>query len=440
MKTVIIADDLTGANDTGAALAKNGLNVATLDVIENLGRYKNYDALAFHTDSRGIQPQKAYQRVYNDTRKVLASGLKPKFFSKRCDSTLRGNMGAEIDGMLDALPQGTVAMVAPAFPDSDKIIIGDFLLVGGTPVEKTDVANDPTSPVTSSRVSKIIRQQTKKQVAVISLETILEGAKAIEDNIKALVKNGAQIITFDTSTNDDLNNIARAVKDSGLNFITVDPGAFTNAMAAQYTEKEQVRQKQKALFIVGTASGIIVDQLATLKAQFDPLLVKIDAAKLIFPEQSDKEIGRVVSDVVTRSPHYQILVVATMIDKEDKIDLNAAAKKAGISVAEASERICDGVSQIGYQILKKMGHTIGGVYVSGGDISKSFLKMVGSKGVTIKDEIIPLAVYGRIIGGILDNSPLVTKGGLIGDKGTLAQCADYLTTKMSSSFYESENK
>lgn len=439
MKTVIIADDLTGANDTGAALAKNGLKVATLDVIEDLGDYQDYAALAFHTDSRGVASEEAYRRVNEDTKKVLAAGLKPKFFSKRCDSTLRGNMGSEIDGMLDALPAGTVAMVAPAFPDSAKIIIGDFLLVGGTPVEKTDVANDPTSPVTSSRVSKIIAKQSKKEVAVISLETILEGAAAIEDNIQALVKNGARIICFDTSTNEDLQQIAHAVKNSGLNFITVDPGAFTNAVAAEYTEKEQVKQKQKALFIVGTASGIIVDQLANLKAQFDPLMVKINAEKLLYPDQKKDEVKRVVDNIVQKSRDSQILVVATMIDKEDKLNLQQAAQKANLTVPEASEAICEGVSEIGYQILEQMQGTIGGVYVSGGDISKSFLKMVGSKGVTIKDEIIPLAVYGRIIGGILDNKPLVTKGGLIGDKQTLAQCADYLTTKMSSSFYESES-
>ena len=29
MKTIIVADDLTGANDTSAVLAKNGMRVAT---------------------------------------------------------------------------------------------------------------------------------------------------------------------------------------------------------------------------------------------------------------------------------------------------------------------------------------------------------------------------------------------------------------------------
>lgn len=74
MKTVIIADDLTGANDTGAALAKNGLKVATLDVIEDLCDYQDYDALAFHTDSRGVASEEAYRRVNEDTKKVLAAG------------------------------------------------------------------------------------------------------------------------------------------------------------------------------------------------------------------------------------------------------------------------------------------------------------------------------------------------------------------------------
>lgn len=440
MNTVIIADDLTGANDTGAALAKNGLNVATLDIIDGLKNYSDFDALAFHTDSRGMKKEDAYNIVNKTTKEVIAAGLRPNFFSKRCDSTMRGNVGAEIDGILDALPHGTIAMMAPAWPDASKIIIGDFLLVNGTPVEKTDVRNDPTSPVTTSRVTGIVRKQSKYSVAIISLETILEGVESIESNIKVLVENGAKIIVFDTSTSDDLKAIAKAVVKTKLPFITVDPGAFTNAVAMEYVPHEETRAKQKTLFVIGTASGIIVDQIADLKASLSPYVVKIDPTKLIDIKDRQKEIYRVKTQVCNNLNENQTFLVATMIEKEDKVDLDLLKDKFNLDIKEISTRISDGVSEIGFQILNHSHDEFGGLYASGGDISKSLLKKIGSKGVAVKDEIIPLAVYGRIIGGIMDNKPLVTKGGLIGDKKTLSLCADYLSTKISSSFYESEGE
>lgn len=440
MYTVIIADDLTGANDTGAALAKNGLSIATLDVVENLDQYNKYDGLAFHTDSRGMKKDDAYNIVNNTCKKVLESGLTPSFFSKRCDSTLRGNIGSEIDAILDALPHGTIAMMAPAWPNASKILIGDFLLVNGTPVEKTDVRNDPTSPVTTSRVSAIVRKQSKYPVAVISLETILEGVDSIESNIKVLVENGARIIVFDTSTDDDLKLIAKAVVNTQLPFVTVDPGAFTNAVAMEYVPHEVTKAKQKSLFVIGTASGIIVDQIADLRASVSPYVVKIDTVKLIEDKDRQKEIQRVTSQVCDHITENQTFVVATMIENEDKIDLNSLQEKFNLEVKDISERISDGVSEIGLQILKNSHDEFGGLYASGGDISKGLLHKIGSKGVAVKDEIIPLTVYGRIIGGLMDNKPLVTKGGLIGDKKTLSLCADYLNTKISSSFYESEGE
>lgn len=133
MKTIIVADDLTGANVSNSLLAKNGLKVGTLDNFDDASDYSQFDALGFHTDSRGVNKEDAYKAVYNITKKSIT--IKTRFFNKRIDSTLRGNIGAEIDGMLDSLPVDTVAMMVPAFPSSGKIVIGNYMLVNGTPLE-----------------------------------------------------------------------------------------------------------------------------------------------------------------------------------------------------------------------------------------------------------------------------------------------------------------
>ena len=101
INTVIIADDLTGANDTGAILAQNGFKVGTILKTDHMEQFEDYDVLCISTNSRGISGTEAYARVQE------AAALFPRnesiLYSKRVDSTLRGNVGAEIDSILDYL-------------------------------------------------------------------------------------------------------------------------------------------------------------------------------------------------------------------------------------------------------------------------------------------------------------------------------------------------
>ena len=50
----------------------------------------------------------------------------------------------------------------------------------------------------------------------------------------------------------------------------------------------------------------------------------------------------------------------------------------------------------------------------------------------MRDQVLPLAVYGHIIGGEHPDLPMITKGGFVGDKDSLVECMEYLFTKISS--------
>lgn len=434
MKLIIVADDLTGANVSNSLLAKNGLKVGSIDTLNDVNNFGKYDALGFHTDSRGDEPQIAYQKVFNYTKKLKDDDI--SFYNKRIDSTLRGNIGAEIDGMLDALGDDYTAMVIPAFPSSGKIVVGNFMLVDGVMLEDTDVKNDPTSPVTSSRVAEIIQKQTKKNVGIISMESILEGVDSVMLTIKALISNGARIIMFDACTDKDIETIASAVFKANVPFISVDPGPFTNALSKEYNSTQSYKEKKKSLYIIGSVSGIVEEQIAQFKADMEPYISRPKSRRFLYEDQRDEEIKKTVDNVINNLENSSQFLVATMIQKKDKLDLKKEAKDAGISISEASNRICEAMAEIGAEIIKKADNEIGGVYTSGGDITKAFLQKNNAQGIEIKDEIIPLAVYGRVIGGRLNNMPVITKGGLIGNKTTLVKCADYLSTKISNTFVE----
>src|SRR5690554_2589272 len=116
IEVVIIADDLTGANATGVLLARKGFKTSTfLSLGEDFESIKKeFNVISTTTDSRGLTDKEAYSRV-NDVVKFFKD-KDVRLFSKRIDSTLRGNLGAEIDAVLDELPEDQLAIVVPAFP------------------------------------------------------------------------------------------------------------------------------------------------------------------------------------------------------------------------------------------------------------------------------------------------------------------------------------
>jgi len=126
MLAAIIADDFTGANATGILLKKKGLKVTTLlNPNSNIDQV-NAEVISISTNSRSIDPKEAYKRVYEATKTVIKS---TPYVAKRIDSTLRGNLGAEIDAALDAAGEGYRAVVVPVYPKSGRICVGGYLLV-----------------------------------------------------------------------------------------------------------------------------------------------------------------------------------------------------------------------------------------------------------------------------------------------------------------------
>jgi len=438
MESIIIADDMTGSNVSNSLLAKDGFKVGTISKEEEIVNYENYDTLGIHTDSRGETKTEAYNIVKE--KMISLKGTNPNFFTKRIDSTLRGNNGAELDAMMDVLNDDTISIVVPSFPDSEKIVIGNYMLIDDIPLERTDVKNDPTSPVNTSRVINIFKQQTNREIGIISMETILEGKRAIIDTILALKNNGAEIIIVDACTNEDIENIAKATLKSKIRFIAADPGPFTYYLVKNSKENVAVKNRQKMLFIIGSVSKVAISQISRFRAELDPYIVRVDANSLLYDSDREKEKKRVESEILDNINENQMFLIASMVEKEDKLDLGLEAANAGLTKYEASITISQNIADIGNRVAKRMGDILGAVYTSGGDITKAFLELTETVGIQIKDEIIPLAVYGTVIGGKLNKKSIVTKGGLIGDEYTLTECAEYLRTKIADYYYEEPGK
>ena len=119
IRVAIVADDLTGALDTGTPFVDAGLSVAVavdVEVVEDVIA-TGAEVVVVNTVSRALDPHRAADRV---RQAAAALGrASPEFAMKKIDSRLKGNVAAESEALAIALGRRRL-LVAPAVPDQGR--------------------------------------------------------------------------------------------------------------------------------------------------------------------------------------------------------------------------------------------------------------------------------------------------------------------------------
>lgn len=428
---IVIADDLTGGNATGVLLRKMNYQA---DTVLNLGAVdpaliKYSDCVVYPTDSRGVSPDVAYERVHKACE-VLA-GDDVKIYTHRIDSTLRGNLGSETDAMLDFLGEEYIAVAAPCFPATARIVCGGYMLVEGIPLHQTNIAVDPKTPVLTSDVAALFRGQSKYKVAPVMMDGLMQGREWLTERLKALAADGVRTVTLDCITQDDLELIADALIASGLKFIAVDPGPFTATLVRKLIAQEASLGKYRILSVVGSVNSRTLDQMRYVWMNLDTGRVMVETQKLLESEEKcEGEIARVVEAVLYAGRGNQVLTVTgDGIYPENRIDFAPYMEKFQCSMDDVTARINRSFAEIAYRIFKAE-PSFRGLYTSGGDVTVAVCERFGTAGLRLKDEVLPLAAYGEFLGGEFGGIHIVTKGGSQGDETAIARCLAFLKEKI----------
>ena len=199
-KLLIIADDFTGALDTGVQFASLGAkSLVVTDLPYDMKSSEGLDVLIYDAETRHTSPEKAYDTVKAATS--CAKNHNVPFVYKKTDSGLRGNIGAELAGAMDGLGLDGMAFV-PAFPAMKRITRGGVHYIDGVPVSQSMFGKDPFEPVRHSAVKDIIAEQTDK----------------------------SGIRVYDAETDGDMMNIANQLGVEGLK-LTAGCAGFGNVLA-----------------------------------------------------------------------------------------------------------------------------------------------------------------------------------------------------------------
>ena len=162
---LILADDFTGALDTGVQFAACG--IPTRVVVGEQVDFAANDAavLVVDTETRHLPAAEAYAVIAKLTREAMSAGVFSIY--KKTDSALRGNIGAELTAMLDATGKSLLSFV-PAFPQINRVTVNGVHYIEGIPVDRSVFGSDPFEPVTEANVEKLIHQQCETNVQTIS--------------------------------------------------------------------------------------------------------------------------------------------------------------------------------------------------------------------------------------------------------------------------------
>ena len=415
-KYIVIADDLTGSNATCSLFKKIGLRAASILKLQGDRNY-DVDVISYSTASRGLDKEEAYNKV-SEAIKILKN-KDVLVYNKRIDSTLRGNIGTEINAMLDNLEDDRIAVVVPAYPDSGRIVVNKTMLVNGVLLENSDAGKDPKTPIKTSCVESLVQKDIKYSSTYFTLSDIAQPIEKIAKKIQKAIKN-SRVLIFDAVNNEDIIKISKAVIHSNINIITVDPGPFTLYYSRELQKKNHL--EKKILMVIGSVTATTKKQIEYILQEEDIFLVKMKVEDFFEKETCLKEIERVISFIKKGIANYDLFLVTTSpIGDEKKADLQKLAENLNTTVEEISKIIANTLTETVVKILKET-QKFEGIYSSGGDITIALLEKLKAIGVEIREEVIPLAAYGRIIGGDFPNLKLVSKGGMVGDEKTIKLC------------------
>ncbi|MEP7191905.1 MAG: four-carbon acid sugar kinase family protein [Actinomycetota bacterium] len=417
---LVVADDLTGANAAAAGFARAGLRAVTVraaeraDVVAEM--VSRFDVVVATTESRHAAPEIATERVAAAVR----AGWPAQLVCNRIDTTLRGNVGATTKAVLDevkALTGGRVVVLcAPAHPAAGRHTIGGTQLLDGRRLEDTEVARDARNPMATSDVVGVLSQQVQVSATLIPLSAVTGNQAALVAAIREALDAGVEVLVVDATTVEHLDRIASAAveasKDLPLVWVTSDPGPASVAMARALG---LVRKSAGAplLVVSGSATQLTRTQLAQLGALPQTRLHRAPGVDGGAVPDIDRTTA-LLDEALSAAGPDDVVVIATAVDESDVREVTLEqAEEIPVALAKAVRRNLEM-------------HRVDGIFSTGGDVTAALLAELGSHGLEISGEVVPLAVAGTLVGGGWDGLQVVTKGGLVGDAHTTVVCVDHL--------------
>ena len=365
--------------------------------------------LIVDTESRSDSKEDAYRKSFRTGK--ICSSHNFRYVYKKLDSTMRGNIGAEISGLMDSMDFREV-IVAPALPVYGRTTKNGYVYVNGSLLEETETAHDPKTPVSDSFIPAILSQQCNRKTVVINFEDVRKGVEFLVNRIREEHKKGASIVVVDAIEEKDLNTLASAVIRMDKKMLYAGSTGFAQFLSEHFNIREE---KNSNIVIAGSVSQTTMSQLNHAIENLEVSVIDTDI-DMILSKGQKQEKARILKIVKEAAGQGKNIIIRSAATKKIADQSFETGKKYGL---DSFRVIAAFIGEIARDIIQ--GVAIKGILLTGGDIAIKTTRCLGASGMVINGEILPGIPYGHFTDENLEKIKIATKAGGFGEESAVTE-------------------
>lgn len=402
-KLGIVADDLTGSMDSSGYFARRGWSTV---VVLAPDFPATADVVVVNTNSRAEDPQIARERMKRAVRSLAG-----RVVYKKIDSTLRGNIGVELETAIGTLGSEK-AIVAPAFPAVGRTTVDGVLLVNGVPVAQTQFAHDPISPVKESHIPTLLGKSTKRQVGTVSVKDIEAGPKSLYQKITSLPQ---EIVVCDVTDQSHFTGIAQAAAQAKGRWLLCGSGGLARELTLLLGKPPKAKRTKVsqptglALVAIGTRNQVSANQLQRARDKLGLSVLNLELEHLGRGDISPEKVAVTVAEAKKVLGQGKSLALSPIFARY--------TPDIGHLVPAFIAELVSGILASGQ---------FAGLFLSGGDIAVAVCRRLLVAAISVLGEVEPGVPAGELKGGQAEGMRLVTKAGGFGTEEALVKSIAYL--------------
>ena len=416
-KLIVLADDFTGALDTGVQFSKQGISTLVTSNTEHDFKKTPVDAqvLVIDLESRHLDPEEAYRNVASMTKRALEAGILNIY--KKTDSGLRGNIGSELAAIVDANAGKSISFI-PAFPKAKRTTEEGVHYIDGIPVTQSVFGKDPFEPVRKDNVADIIKEQSSIETRIVTL-----------DEIDSFTFEGIHrnVVIFDAVTDLDMERVARKIEASGMLNIVAGCAGFAEQLpkllGIDADGHREINVAEGFIVASGSVNQVTIEQIDyACQHGFKTITLKPDEklAENIMNLPSIEDLMEEIESIYRQEGRIIIETGSSreMVEKTDDL-----AKQLGLTLKDTRERIACNMGRLIGSLAER---SIKGTFIIfGGDTLKAIMDTLGCDGIIPLWEIDNGIVFSKvIIGSKMIN--IISKSGGFGDVDALVKIESFL--------------
>lgn len=370
VQLLIVADDFTGALDTGVHFSEKGIRTKVMVQNEETIHLEqecrsDTEVLVIDAETRHMIPEEAYGRVYRIVAEAVSLGV--QYIYKKTDSALRGNIGAELTAVYEAAygkVEADALYFVPALPQMNRITKKGLHYIDGIPVSSSVFGKDPFEPVQRDSVKEIIGLQSSIEVHEISDAEDLRGEST-----------GIWIV--DAEKDCDIKKIGFILKDKGKCHLLAGCAGFAEVLVdmigLECREGQETQLEDKLFVVCGSVNPITKQQLEYAEDQGFPRIRLCFDEKLNQNTWMDGYGTMLIKELIRINQMYDCAVLDTN-DSVTSIGTLEYAKEKGMTISQVREGISETLGIIMKKLLDQGLHAV--FLVTGGDTLLGLMKEI----------------------------------------------------------------